>query len=476
VLWVVHPLGTESVTYLVQRTESLMGLFLLLTLYGVIRGAGAAQPGWWYAAAVVACALGMGSKEVMVAAPLIVLAYDRIFLAASLREMLQKRWGLYAGLASTGLVLAVADRHNLGYALRALSAPRAHAAALDQAVTRWDYAKTQCTVILHYLRLSFWPDPLVADYYDWPVARSVMAVLPAAAVVVLLLGATVVALRWRPELGFLGVWFFCILAPTSSFVPFTREMIAERRMYLPLVAVVTLVVMAGHTALGWACDRFKAPRRTRTVLQVASVALLVIVLGALSRERNLAYRSTTAMWSDVVTKRPDNARARINFADALYRAGDSDGARYHFTEALRIAPGDAGAHYGLGVVLAQQGLRDEAKQQYAQAVQANPRDRFAHNDATIIALAHYNLASMLSSEGNREEATTHLREAVRLKPDYAEAHYNLGVALGGQGMLQDAITEYATALRLKPGLTEAQRRLVESRRQVGDQDAVVGRP
>src|SRR5206468_13088154 len=70
-IWVVHPIQTESVTYVIQRAESLMGLFLLLTLYCGIRGAHSPHPRRWYLAAIVACALGMGSKEVMVAAPLV---------------------------------------------------------------------------------------------------------------------------------------------------------------------------------------------------------------------------------------------------------------------------------------------------------------------------------------------------------------------------------------------------------------------
>src|SRR5437016_11907184 len=105
VCWAVHPLQTESVTYIIQRTESLMGLFLLLTLYCVIRGHDSPRRSWWYATAVICCALGMGSKEGMVIAPVIMLLYDRIFLADSLAEVWDRRSGLYAGLAATWLIL-----------------------------------------------------------------------------------------------------------------------------------------------------------------------------------------------------------------------------------------------------------------------------------------------------------------------------------------------------------------------------------
>ena len=105
-LWAVHPLQTESVTYIVQRAESLMGLFYLLTLYCFLRGAGSARAIFWYAGSVLACLLGMATKEVMVSAPLVVLLYDRTFLAGSFREAWRRRWAYYLALAATWLLLA----------------------------------------------------------------------------------------------------------------------------------------------------------------------------------------------------------------------------------------------------------------------------------------------------------------------------------------------------------------------------------
>ena len=109
-LWVVHPLLTEAVTYLSQRAESLMGLFFLLTLYCFLRAAVSQRPGAWRVGAVAACALGMGCKQVMAAAPLVALLYDRCFLAGSFREALRRRRGLYLALAATWLLLAVSVR------------------------------------------------------------------------------------------------------------------------------------------------------------------------------------------------------------------------------------------------------------------------------------------------------------------------------------------------------------------------------
>jgi len=147
-IWVVHPLQTESVTYITQRTELLMGLFFLLTLYCVIRGADSSHPAVWYAAAVVSTVLGIGSKEVMAVAPVVVLAYDRLFLSKSFRETLRHRWGVYAGFAASWLIFAPLVQTRMGTDIENLSLTE---------LTPWDYAKTQSGVIVHYLRLSFWP-------------------------------------------------------------------------------------------------------------------------------------------------------------------------------------------------------------------------------------------------------------------------------------------------------------------------------
>ena len=82
-LWALHPLQTETVTCVVQRTEALVALFYLLTLYLFVRGVEASEPRAWHAAALVACMLGMASKEVMASAPLVVLLFDRTFFAGS---------------------------------------------------------------------------------------------------------------------------------------------------------------------------------------------------------------------------------------------------------------------------------------------------------------------------------------------------------------------------------------------------------
>ena len=150
-LWALHPLHTSAVTYIIQRAESIMGMCYLLTLYCVLRGATSKRAPLWYAAGIVACALGAASKEVMVTAPLVVLLYDRVYLARGFRRALRKRWGLYVGLAASWVVLA------------ALAGGRAGTAGLGMGVGWWAYLRTQFVAVFEYLRLSLWPNRLIFD-------------------------------------------------------------------------------------------------------------------------------------------------------------------------------------------------------------------------------------------------------------------------------------------------------------------------
>ncbi len=439
-IWVVHPLQTESVTYIITRTESLMGLFFLLTLYCVIRGADSSHPGAWYAVAAGSSALGMGSKEVMAVAPVVVLAYDRLFLSKSFGEIVRRRWGLYTGLAATWLVFAALVQPRVRMDITSLAKTE---------ITRWDYLKTQAGVIVHYLRLAFWPHPLVGDYDDWPLARSITAVLPSAAVVLALLGATVWALYRRLRLAFLGVWFFLILAPTSSVWPLLTEFAAERRMYLPLAAVIVLVVIGWRMALGKICRRL-GRKTLQPVLGAVVLVATVVTLAQLTVRRNEDYRSAVSFWSDVVSKRPDSARGHNNLAESLWRQGKIDEAVRHFFEAMRIRPNSAQAHYNLGTALASQGKLEEAIAHYSEALRINPN----------LAAAHSNMSVALARQGKLKEAIAHYSEALRIAPS-AAVHYNLGTALALDGRTQEAIQQLEAALKLDPGFERARRALAD---------------
>src|SRR4029077_8892669 len=299
ILWAVHPLQTESVTYIIQRMESLMGLFLLLTLYCVIRGDHSPRRLWRFAGAVACCALGMATKEGMATAPIIVLLYDRVFLADSWADLSHKRSRLYTGLAATWLILI---------SLVIVNTARGGGLMEPPAVSWWRYALNQFGAIAHYLRLTFWPDTLCLDY-SWQGSTLPQSWIGVGVMLaVWLVAATGWALANAQPVGFLGAWFFLTLAPSSSVVPIL-DMVAERRMYLPLAAVVTLTVIAAWNGLSTLSRRFKL---TPTTLGWAFFALITGALAWRTAQRNHDYHSEIGIWTDTTRQRPQNGRAWTN--------------------------------------------------------------------------------------------------------------------------------------------------------------------
>jgi len=425
-LWAWHPVLTESVTYLSQRSESLMGLCYLLTLYAFVRGADAEEigrPGAWYVLSVLACLGGVATKEVMVTAPVMVLLYDRTFVSGGFLPAWRRHRPLYLGLAATWLPLAYF-----------LSTLHLRGAGGGQGVSAWAYATVECRVVVDYLRLALWPRPLIFDYGMFVPAR-LAEVWPSALVLAALLAATVIALRRRPMAGFAGAWFFLILAPTSSVVAIIGQPMAENRLYLPLAGIVVLGVLGGFLALG------------RKLWPVCAV--LALVLGAAAAQRNRAYRSAATLWSDTVAKDPANARAHNNLGDVWSQEpGRTGEAIAEYQAALRLQPDFPMAHNNLGNAWAgQPGHLADAIGQYQEVLRLHPDDADAHN----------NLGSAWSHlPGKRRDAIAEYQTALRLDPSNAEAHHNLGTAWTAvPGRSADAIAEYQAALQLEPGYAEA---------------------
>ena len=518
VLWSVHPLQTEAVTYVSQRCESLMGLFYLLTLYAFIRGTEAQRPFAWFALSVAACFLGMASKEVMVTAPVMVLLYDRCFVSGSFREAWHRHNRLYWGLASSWLLLGYLliglHNRNVGFGL---------------GITGWGYALTESQALLQYIRLALWPHPLVLDYGEYLPPAPGAAVELSAVIVAILIIATLLALQRRPAVGFLGAWFLVTLAPSSSLVPIVGSPMAEHRMYLALAAIVAAVVIGAYE-IG---TRFLNQQpRMRRVLESAAAGALALVLASLTIQRNRDYRSDVAIWEDTVQQRPANARAHNSLGYALAGHGRlaeaipqyEEAARLQpgylqvwndmgvaltqlgrlpeaigaFEQALRLDPHSVSTHYNLGLALVRQGKVPEAIDQYEEALRGTPKlDDLGsypdiHNDFGLalaqqgrnaeaveqyeqalrinpeFAAAHFNLGLALMQQGRTAEALSHWKEAARLNPDNADAQYNLGLALMQSGQLRDAAEHFQQAVQLVPDSVEGRVNLGVVLLQLGD--------
>ena len=426
VVWGVHPLTTEVVDYLSQRTESMMACFLLLTLYAAIRSNGS-KGGGWHGFAIVACLAGTVCKETMAVTPLLVMLYDRVFLYRSWREATRARGSLYMGLVASWLVLA-------GFVM---SGPRAAVTGFASGVSPWTYLLNQASIVVEYLRLTVWPSGLVV-LYGWPDMLTLWDVLPQAVSLVAMLVVTIVGLVRVPPLGFLGAWFFVALAPASSVLPIVTEVGAERRMYVPLMALATLAVLAV-----WLVVRAR----------VARVALLIVAvagLGTLTMRRTAEYASAITLARTVVERRP-TAVAHHLLGEQLGIGGQTAEAEKELRAAIQM--GDSRARYQLAAVLVNaQRLPEAAAQLEAFVATTGVPQRLRWLDPPLLDVltARLQLAQIYSVQRRWADAAAQARLVLEVVPRHPEASRLLGTSLVAAQVWPEAITVLRDYLTLRP--------------------------
>ena len=367
-------------------------------------------------------------KESMAVAPLLMLLLDATCSSGSPVAAIRRRPAYYGALAATWLLLA----------LLIVEGPRWRSAGFSSGVSSWTYLLNQPGMIVRYLRLAVAPFGLVLDYGE-PVATSLGAVWPAALMVIALLAATVAAWFVAPPLALLGTWFFITLAPTSSFLPIATEVGAERRMYLPLIALITLAVVGAMQAL----RRLETESMRQNVARGA-VAAVCVVLALLTVGRNREYSTTLGLWQTVVERWP-NARAFYNLGTELQAAGLQAQAVESYQKAL---PGSADAHYALGFELQRQGKYDEALAQYRAFLRLKPEDVNAPR-------AWHQIGRTLLAQGKRDEAIAAFREVLTRKPNDPDALAGIADTLLAQDKLAEAAAAYRSYLAVRPNGTDA---------------------
>lgn len=467
-VWTVHPLNSEVVDYVTQRTESMMALCYLLTMYASARALGGdRRRRGWQGLAVAACAVGMACKEPMATAPLMVVLYDRVFTFDSLVDALRARWRFYAALAATWVVLAA----SVASSSRELSGGYA-----TTHVSAWSYLLNQTAVVTHYLELVVWPRALVV-YYGWSLPATLAEVLPYAVFITALFLAAVVALARWPRVGFPAMWFFVTLAPSSSVLPIAAEVGADRRMYVPLMGLVALAVIGGSLLI----DRLLRARADRNPagsgrVAIVGLALVVLASGALAARtimRNRDYaaeltlsQTTLDAWPSAVA----HDMVGLSLA-ALERREDA-------VVELRQAVADyAPARYHLGAQLCALGRFDEAIPELQRFIALEPRQFATSAARTLLGRAlvtknrlpeaaeafrlaadgpypdpqaHGLLADLLLDAQKYDEAIPHYRAYLRAFPGAVGAMANLGIALASTNRFDEAIAVFRRATELEP--------------------------
>jgi tetratricopeptide (TPR) repeat protein len=399
--------------------------------------AASARSALWLTLALLACLCGMLSKEVMVSAPIIVLLFDRTFISGSFAAALRRSWKLYLGLALTWIPLLVLS----AYAPRSKSSGFHLCENFQNVLVYW---LTQCKVLLMYLKLAVWPWPLRCAY-ELPHVDTFVSFCIYVVPVVLLSALALWLLKRNHPVGFLLVFVGAVLAPTSI-MPILTEMAAERRMYLPLAALVVLVVVGIYLfvrrqlALSAAARDSSPDSKAPIMAASVSVIVLVIIYSTVGSHRISDYHNETLMWQQVAESQPLNYMAHYNLGLIYNQAGRDADSIKELQASIEAHPRYPNARSALGFALMHAGRVPEAIASIQAALEINSDYVPALN----------NMGIALTQLGRYKEAIDYLERAIRLDPNHADAHNNLGEVLLKVGRTADADEQFKIAQSLRP--------------------------
>lgn len=508
-LWAVHPLTTQAVTYVVQRMESMMSMFILVTIVCLARCADATATRSkfaWSVLAVTTCALGSVTKEVMIVTPLLALLYDRTFIAGTLTGAIRSRWALYLLL-----IFAVSLPWWAFHGIEEVTQGKSVSAGLGMNILPpMKYFSSQPGVILGYLWQAVWPRTLCFDWL-WPLPTKTLSEIALPFAVVSALGIATLFALWRaPVIGFAAAWVFIMLGPSSSFMPIA-DLRAEHRMYLPLAGCVALIVGGVGYAASWFVKRQPQWKPVLPLLGACAVLFTALMLGVRTHARNLDYATPVSLWASVIKTRPASYRAQNNLGAAyfdqargqsgqwnkedLYRAaehielaikynptepeqyaalavvyeslGDLNAAERTLREGLKHDSNHIMVNYRLGVLLMNRGHLDDAAECFTLAItsqeaQVKPVDE-PYNNLAIIRIAQKRL----------KEAEEIYRHGIQMVPTSPKLHGNLAQLLYSSGRNEEAIVEYSAATAAAPSVATFQAGLARALLKRGDIDGAL---
>ncbi|MHC4871584.1 MAG: tetratricopeptide repeat protein [Planctomycetota bacterium] len=477
-IWGLHPLTTMCVSYTWQRGEQMMAFFYMLTLFLFIKGCSTEKRKWFICSAIT-CLAGMASKEVMVSAPIMLLLYDRAFISGSFLKGLSRRKVFYAACALSWLLLfaMVANTAQDFHSNKALGFRSVKCTPLQ-------YLLTMPGVYLHYFRLIAVPHPLIFDY-DWKIAESITAELPAVIVMSAVVILSIIALIKNKASGVAASVFFMLMMPTSSVMPMPDALI-EYRLYLPLAVVSAALVPALAILFSKIFDMIKDENNRNFVKSRVGTGmplLIIVVFGLLTVNRNFVYHSELGLWADTVSKRPQSYRAQINYGRLLTEDLQPEKALIHLKKALELCSTDPEIHLNLGNTLFLMERYKDAELFFRNSLKLRPESAKAHNNLgnTLSfmnkfseALEHFKKAAELSNtpenvyvnigcayarRKNLTEAVKYFRKSIKINPKYADAWFNLGIAQKESNNKDKAAECMKKALELNPGFENARKEL-----------------
>lgn len=452
VLFAVHPIQTNAVTYISGRRDILSTLFYMLAVLYFLKLREAQfketralkdSPIAYYILVYLFFILAVFAKEMALSLP------GLFFLMDFMREFPNEsggRW-LIAILRSTGRVIRRHRRFYYPFIFISLSIGLHYIffrGASDRVIAGWKWwgdsalsnFMTVATVLVFYIKLMIFPVVLSADYsYNaYPIARSFWEPRVLFSLVVLVILAIMIA-RWLRRdrmLAFGWLWFFLTLLPVSQIIPH-HELLAEHYLYLPSIGFCML--------LGWMLAARISSASGNRVVQVsiyAVLALLVSLWSVRTIARNPDWRSDKVLWARTVQTVPNSFRAQFNMGNLLRQEGSLYKALDHFNRALKIKPVEARAITNIGAIYDRMGLKDRAFEQYRKALLADPE----------YAAALSNLGGAYIIRGELDKAIDCLTKATHLIYNFMEARLNLAIAYSKKFYTEEALKHFDMALKM----------------------------
>jgi protein O-mannosyl-transferase len=429
-VWLVHPLQTQSVTYIVQRMNSMAAMFYVLSMLCYVKGRLTQEKAnrWMlFGSCIISGVLAVGSKEIAATLPFFILLYEWYFFSNLNTTWLRRNLLVISGavifIVVLGLIYFGASPLNtlkIGYMTRDFT--------LTQRIL------SELRIVLMYLGLIFFPYPgrLNLDY-DFPLSYSLIhpptTLLSLLIIVGLIIFSIYIAKRDR-IVSFTILWFFGNLFIESSVIPL--ELVYEHRTYMPsmFVILLTIILLNKYLKLQWA--------------RVLLLCLVVSLFSIWTYQRNHVWENEFTLWQDCLKKSPNKARTHSNYAMALILKGKVDEAIVHFRRAVELKPNIPIVHTNLGQAYMQKGMIDEAIVQMKEAIKANP----------FFIDSYQNLAQAMEKSGQPEDALKYYTDALKIEPGNVEVLNGVGKTLAGQKRYDEAMSYFTSSLKYNPDYAE----------------------
>ena len=434
-LWLTHPLATQSVTYLVQRMNSMAAMFFVLSVLCYVQGRlGSSEDDndkhkqkfdklLWFASCLISGVLAIGSKEIAVTLPGVIFLYEWFFLQDLSWRWLKKKLPWLLAL----LVFLYCAAY---FYLNGNPFQRVFSGYSYRNFTILERVLTEFRVVIHYIELLIYPNPnrLVFDY-NFPLSTSLFE--PISTIfslfgLIVVFGIAICIVKKERFIAFCLLWFLVNLVLESSVI--ALEIIFEHRTYLPSMFFLTLIPALLY--------------RSGLNKNLASGILLsvIVVFGYWTMERNITWQNPVTFWQDSIMKQPLKPRGYNNLGTELYKDNRFDEAADNFIRALALLPNFPEAYSNLGLVRYRQNKFDKAENNYKKAIEL--RNHYIE--------ANLNLATLYLDQQMYSEALALYRKLYGLIPEYSILNRELGHTLLRIGQVDGSLPYLEKAYKKLP--------------------------